>query len=126
MRVSVLVLDDVFDTGLAAILDTLDTANGLLPELARERTPFAVRLVGVRRRARTHCGLGVTLQPFETAGRRRPDVVIVPALGAKMPGQLLEALERRDVRDAGSLLRASVRQGVLLGGACTATFVMGA
>lgn len=124
MRLSVLVLDDVFDTGLSAVLDALDTANGLAAELGRESRPFSVTLVGVRRRARTHSGFQVSLQPFGAG--RRPDAVIVPALGAKMPAPLLEALGRRDVREACALLRSVSQQGVLLGAACTATFVLAA
>ncbi|HYV44171.1 MAG TPA: helix-turn-helix domain-containing protein [Myxococcaceae bacterium] len=124
MHISVLVLDDVFDMGLAAILDTLDTANGLAAEMSRAGPPFTVRRVGVRRRARTHCGLQTALEPV--ALRPRPDAIIVPALGAKVPTALAEALERRDVRDAGAVLREAAGARVLLGAACTATFVLGA
>jgi len=124
MHISVLVLDDVFDMGLAAILDTLDTANGLAVEMSRAAPPFTVRRVGVRRRARTHCGLRT---PLELARLRpRPDAIVVPALGAKAPAALVEALDRRDVRDAGELLREAAGADVLLGAACTATFVLGA
>jgi transcriptional regulator GlxA family with amidase domain len=120
----VLVLEDVFDTGLAAVLDTLDTANGLAGEVAGSGPPFSVRLAGVRRRARTHLGLQTALQPLALSPR--PDAIVVPALGAKTPAALSEALERRDVRDAGALLRQALGAGVLLGAACTATFVLGA
>src|SRR6185369_9001151 len=61
-----------------------------------------------------HLGLQTALAPASL--RPRPDAIIVPALGAKTPPALAEALERRDVRDAGALLRA----------ACTATFLLGA
>lgn len=124
MRISVLVLDDVFDTGLAVLLDTLDTANGLSSEFLRSGPPFDVRLIGVRRHIRTHCGFQVTVGTYEP--KPRPDVVLVPALGSKTPAALGEALERRDVHDAGALLRECVDARVRIGAACTATFVLGA
>ncbi len=110
MRIGVLVLDDVFDTGLAAILDTFDTANALASDAERAGPPFAVSAVGVRRRARTHHGMQVPLVAH--AGAPRPEVVVVPALGAKTPATLAEALGRRDVADACcALLRRLGRRG---------------
>jgi transcriptional regulator GlxA family with amidase domain len=120
MRVSVLVLDGVFDLGLAAVLDTLGTAG----ELASGNRPrFDLRRVGVRRQVRTSQGLHV---PVERAHPRdRPDVVIVPGLGAKTPETLNAALARRDVADAGDLIREWAARGALVGAACTGTFVLG-
>ena len=54
----------------------------------------------------------------------RPDAVLIPAIGAKMPGPLQDALKRRDVRDAGALLRQWSANGVLVEAACTGTFVL--
>jgi transcriptional regulator GlxA family with amidase domain len=51
-------------------------------------------------------------------------VVIVPALGCKMPDTLCAALARRDVADAGALLRRWAARGTLVGAACTGTFVL--
>jgi transcriptional regulator GlxA family with amidase domain len=121
MRIEVLVLDDVFDTGLAAVLDTLEIAAALAPT---GQTLFApkVTLVGMRRAVSTHQKLRVTVKP---AGRSKPDVVIVPALGAKTPEQLETALARRDVRDACASLRARAKAGALVAAACTGTFLLG-
>lgn len=124
MHVSVLVLDGVFDTGLAAVLDTLDTANALaVAEAPRPGPPFVVSVVGVRRSVRTHLGFQVPLVGIEPSPR--PDVVVVPALGAKTPDALGAALERPDVRDAGAALRECAAAGARVGAACTATFVLG-
>jgi hypothetical protein len=57
----------------------------------------------MRARARTHQGLQLPLDA--AAARRRPDVVIVPALGCKTPEALDAALGRRDVADAAAALR---------------------
>jgi transcriptional regulator GlxA family with amidase domain len=118
MRIDVLVLDGVFDLGLAALLDTLGTAN----DLGTEGSRVEVRTIGVRRRARTWWRLAVPLAPARGAA----DVTIVPALGCKTPGTIAAALERADVADAGALLRERARSGSLIGAACTGTFVLAA
>jgi transcriptional regulator GlxA family with amidase domain len=119
MQVCVLVLDGVFDTGLSAILDTLQTANELAE--GTRGAPFRVTVSGLRRRAKTQQGLQV---PLATLPRARPDIVIVPALGAKTPLTLAPALLRRDVAEAGSVLKAWSCGGTLVAAACTGTFVL--
>jgi transcriptional regulator GlxA family with amidase domain len=121
MRTQVLVLDGVFDVGLAAILDTLGTANDLAVD-GRVTERFGVERVGVRRRVRTQQGLSVPVSPV---GRgRRPDLVIVPALGCKTPERVDAALARPDVRDAVEWLRRCAADGVPVAAACTGTFVL--
>src|SRR5262245_65119788 len=102
MRVNVLALDDVFDLGLSAVLDAFQTANELIGMAGLAVPRFEVRTVGVRRAVKTSHGLSVPVQP---PGSRRPDCVVVPAIGFKMPGPLEAALARPDVRDASALLR---------------------
>jgi transcriptional regulator GlxA family with amidase domain len=121
MRVHVLVLDDVFDLGLSAVLDAFQTANELLEvsKIAVDR--FDVKTVAVRRRVRTSQGLLVPIHPFD---RRTPDCVIVPAIGYKMPAMLERALLRSDVQDAGHLLRNYAKRGATMAAACVGTFIM--
>ncbi len=121
MRVDVLVLDGVFDLGLSAVLDVFETANELIgmSELAVSR--FEVRTVGLRRTVTTSHGLRV---PVQTVGTRKPDCVVVPALGVKMPDALETALARPDVREGGAVLRQWARRGALMSAACIGTFVM--
>lgn len=123
MRVYVLVLDDVFDLGLSAVLDTLSTANDLA---ARQPdgggAPFDVQVVGVRRRVRTHHGLGVPVVP--ASGMRRPDAVIIAATGAKSPATVAAALERRDVADASELVLRWAKRGSRVCAACASTFIL--
>ena len=122
MRLHLLVLDGVFDLGLAALTDTLTTANELTGLLACAPAPLALTLVGVRRRVRTAQGLHVPVLPL--ASVRRPDVVLVPALGAKMPEALAARLARPDVADAAVALQWWSRAGAQIGAACTGTFVL--
>jgi transcriptional regulator GlxA family with amidase domain len=122
MRLHLLVLDGVFDLGLAALTDTLSTANELAATLAEPPAPIEITLVGVRRRVRTAQGLSVPVVP--AASVRRPDAVLVPALGAKMPDALAARLARADVRDAILVLQRWARGGAAVGAACTGTFVV--
>jgi transcriptional regulator GlxA family with amidase domain len=122
MRLHLLVLDGVFDLGLAALTDTLSTANALAGTLPDAPAPIELTRVGVRRRVRTAHGLTVPVVP--AASVRRPDVVLVPALGATMPEALAARLALADVADAAAVLRRWVRAGAAAGAACTGTFVL--
>jgi transcriptional regulator GlxA family with amidase domain len=122
MRVYLLALNEVFDTGLTTLLDTFGTANDLAESAGTSSTRFDVTVVGVRTRVHTSRGLSVPVRSATRLGC--PDVALVPALGAKMPETLRVALERRDVTDAQALLRRWSDSGTLVGAACTGTFVL--
>lgn len=122
MRIHILVLDGVFDLGLAALTDTLGTANQLAGSLAHAPSPVEVTLIGVRRRVRTAQGL--TVPVVSVHGAVKPDVVLVPALGAKMPDTLTARLAHADVADAAVALQQWSKAGAAAGAACTGTFVL--
>ena len=115
MRICVLIVDDVFDTGLTSILDTFDTAN----ELAGEKR-FDVRVASPRGRVKTHQGFTVPVEAVPA----RADLVIVPALACKQPDTILAALERPDVV---AMIEAVDKFGkkTRVAAACTGTFVLG-
>ncbi|MCI4680499.1 helix-turn-helix domain-containing protein [Rhodoblastus acidophilus] len=122
MIIYLLTLDGAFDTGLGALLDVFAVANELAESAGLATPRFSVTLLGVRKQVTTAQGLIV---PVVTGtGLPRPDMVIVPALGAKKPETLLIALQRRDVAEAGRLLRHWNGQGALIAAACTATFIL--
>ena len=121
MRVDILALDDVFDLGLSAVLDAFQTANELIAVSNLSVARFETRLVGVRSSVRSAHGLRV---PVAAIGRRTPDVVVVPAIGFKMPEPLERALARPDVRDAAAALRSWSRREVTTTAACIGTFVL--
>jgi transcriptional regulator GlxA family with amidase domain len=121
MKVAVLVLDDVFDLGLSAVLDAFQTANELIEAGALPVPRFDVRIFGVRARVRTAHGLQV---PIRSVGNWTPECVVVPAIGFKMPAPLERALARRDVADAGAALREWQAKDALMTAACIGTFVM--
>ena len=121
MRISVLALNDVFDTGLSTIIDAFGTANELAEATGLTSLRFDLSLVGVRRAVKTARGLAV---PVAAIGRRHPDCAIVPAIGFKMPEALGAALERTEVREAGEVLQRWARGGATMAAACIGTFVV--
>ena len=122
MRIHVLALGGVFDTGLATVLDVLKTADELAGKTESSRARWEVETVAVRRRVETFLGMRV---PVRLATKEdHPDVVLVPALGAKMPDTLAVALQQPDIAEACSLLRGYSERKVMVAAACTATFVV--
>src|SRR5262245_561079 len=124
MRIYVLALNEVFDSGLTTLLDTFGMANDLAASAGTPSTRFDVTVVGVRSRVYTSHGLSVPIRP--AARLARPDVVLVAALAATMPDTLPIALARRAITDAHALIRRWCGRGALVRGACTGTFVLAA
>jgi transcriptional regulator GlxA family with amidase domain len=122
MRIHVLALDRVFDTGLATTLDAFETANELAEMSGMGAPRFQVTIVGVRKTVKTSQGLNVPVVAAPT--RIVPDWVVVPAIGFKMPGPLEAALARANVSDAGKVLRGWAGRGASTAAACIGTFVL--
>jgi transcriptional regulator GlxA family with amidase domain len=122
MNINVLALDSAFDTGLAAVMDALSTANELAQMQGLGSLHFEVTLVGMRSRVKTALGMTVPVVPAEKAPL--PDWVVVPAIGYKMPDPLVQALQRSDVREAGDALHAWTGSGSRIAAACIGTFVL--
>lgn len=125
MLIYILALEGVFDIGLSSLMDVITTAKELAL-LEDSSVQLDVRLVGVRRKVLTAQGLSVpvALASNNASKLPMPDVVLVPALGAKMPVLLEQALMRRDVVDAVSVLKKWINAGASVGAACTGTFVL--
>ena len=122
MRISVLALDDLFDTGLTVLLDAFTLANKF-SALQMGGTPhFEVSVVGVRRRVRS--GQGFTIPVQTITPDLKPDWVIVPALNTGRPEQLVPALGRADVRKATAQLLRWHAQGVRLAASCIGSFIL--
>jgi transcriptional regulator GlxA family with amidase domain len=122
MKIYVLTLDGVFDTGLATVLDAFQTANELAEMSGLASPRFDVTIAGMRKSVKTSQGLAV---PVAAAPMRiAPDCVVVPAIGFKMPGPLQTALARSDVSEAGGALRSWAERGTVTAAACIGTFVL--
>ena len=121
MRIDIVALEGAFDLGLSALLDVFRTANELIEVGGFDVPRLEPRIVGVRKKVTTAQGFVVPVQAPTT---RAPQCVVVPAIGAKMPGPLEVALARPDVRDVGQLLQRRARQGAQITAACIGTFVL--
>jgi transcriptional regulator GlxA family with amidase domain len=122
MRIAILALDGLFDTGLAVTLDALCAANGLSVRMLNGAPHFQMTTVGVRKRVRS--GQGFTIPVQSIGPDLKPDWVIVPAIGATTPDKLLPALERADVRDALRQLQQWQADGALIAASCIGTFLL--
>lgn len=122
MRITLVALDGVFDTGLAALLDAFTTANELARLHGVPVSPFELTVAGTGRRVRTAQGLTLATTPFPL--RRAPDWVVVPAIGVKLPAPLVAALGAAQVRAAGEALRHWAGRGASVAAACIGTFVL--
>ena len=121
MKIDVLALNGVFDTGLAAVLDAFATANELAAAHGLKSIPFDVTVVGLRRRVRTNQGFHVPASPAHS--RAPADWVVVPAIGDRTPESLAPALAAPQVRDAAHVLRQWADAGAHVAAACIGTFV---
>jgi transcriptional regulator GlxA family with amidase domain len=122
MRIQILALDGVFDTGLATLLDTFGTANAVAEMTGVSSLRFRTTVAGLRKTVTTAQGLSM---PVVAAARgETPDVVVTPAINRITPEPLLRALESSQVRDAGDVLRKWSKAGALTAAACVGTFVL--
>jgi transcriptional regulator GlxA family with amidase domain len=122
MRIHILALNGVFDTGLAAVLDAFFIANALAEMTDMSSLRFDVKVVGLHKKITTAHGLSV---PVTAATRAHtPDAVVMPAPLYMKPEPLVRALASREVREAGAVLRKWSGRGALTATACIGTFVL--
>jgi transcriptional regulator GlxA family with amidase domain len=121
MKIDVVILDGVFDTGLAAVLDAFATANDLAAAQGLESVRFEATAVGLRHKVRSNQGFTVPVTPAR--GRPPADWVVVPAIGDRAPEPLAAALERPDAKAVARLIRQWADGGAQVAAACIGTFI---
>jgi transcriptional regulator GlxA family with amidase domain len=122
MRIFVLALDGVFDTGLTTVLDSLTMANGLGSATGVASVGFDITVVGMRPTVHTALGMQVPVRDMSSAPA--PDWVVLPALNRMTAEALVPVLGRDDVVDALGALRSWRSGGARVAAACTGTFVL--
>ena len=120
MRICVLAMEGVFDTGLTVALDAFSLANKFAARLMGGTPHFDVSLVSVRKKVHSGQGLAIPVQPISPA--LKPDWVIVPALSTGTPEQLIPALARPDMKQARAQLLAWHAEGARIAASCIGTF----
>ena len=122
MRIHILALNGVFDTGLSAVLDAFGTANTLAQMSGVSSLRFQLKVVGLHKSITTARGLSL---PVMAAARApTPDAVVMPAIFHMRPAPLVQALAGSEVREAGAVLRKWAGRGALTATACIGTFVL--
>ena len=122
MRISLLALDGLFDTGLMVILDAFGIANNFAARDAGATPLFEVSIVGVRKSVRSGHGLSIPVQTITP--NLKPDWIIVPALNTSTPERLVPALERRDVTQAKAQLLTWHADGAHVAASCIGSFLL--
>src|ERR1700761_6706825 len=122
MRILILALDGVFDTGLTAPLDAFTLANKFSAKLMGGSPHFDVSIVGVRKKVRSGQGFPIPVQPVPQDSK--PDWVIVPALNTGTPELLVPALARADMKQVRAQLLKWHAEGVQIAASCIGTFFL--
>jgi transcriptional regulator GlxA family with amidase domain len=122
MRVALIVLEDLWDTGLSVILDAFSLANTFSVQQMQGLPRFDVKVVGVRKRVRSGRGQPMTVEAISPD--LEPDWVIIPAIQKTTPDLLIPALGRPDVCAAKAQLIQWHRGGAQVAAACIGTFIV--
>lgn len=122
MRIHILALNGVFDTGLASVLDAFGTANALAEMTGVSSLRFRTKVVGLSKTVSTAQGL--SMRAAAAARAETPDVVVTPAINRITPEPLVQALASGEVGEAGAVLRKWSGRGALTAAACVGTFVL--
>ncbi|MGV8917860.1 MAG: GlxA family transcriptional regulator [Pseudomonas sp.] len=122
MRLTILAVEGVFDTGLTVLLDAFTTANELGALMLAGAPNFEISVVGMRKTVHTGLGLEVPVQAVNAD--TTPDWVIIPALNTKMPEPLIASLSRADMLDAKAQLLAWHSAGAQIAASCIGTFLL--
>ena len=121
MRVAVLVVDGMLDSGLTSVLDVFSGANALHAEAELSAPPFDVTVVGRTARVRTAHGLTVPARLWADARDDPPDLFVMPSVGVRTPAQVVDVVRRHP-----ALAHVSdwCEQGVGMAAACSGTFFL--
>ena len=121
MEIAILVVDGMFDSGLAGILDVLDNANALGEEIS-EPPSWNVTTVGFQPQVRTGAGHLVAAQPVEHV--EAADLLIVPARATRGPADVLDYVSGDKSLPVRKLLARTRARGTAIASACAGTFLL--
>lgn len=121
MRIALLAVDGVADSGLALIRDVFVAANLLGPRVNLDVQPFLVSVRASHPRVRTAYGLDLRAEPLHTVHHASTDVLITPSLGLLAADDIVREVSGSDTIGT---LRALHANGVALAGACSGTFFL--
>jgi transcriptional regulator GlxA family with amidase domain len=120
MRIAILAVDSMFDSGLAVILDVLATANALRAEAATAMPPFEVTVTGLEDEVRTGHALRLATTPLARLAAP-PDLLVMPAVGLRAPSEVVEIVRGHPALAHVVALHSA---GTALAAACSGTFFL--
>ena len=121
MRVGVVALDGMLDSGLTAMLDIMSTADQLASQVDVPGPVFEVVRYGPGEAVRTAQGLQLDTTPWPSAHEDPPELLVLPALGLRSPQAIVEAVRDHPVlRLVGTLFA----RGIRMAAACSGTFFL--
>ncbi|MEY9856016.1 transcriptional regulator GlxA family with amidase domain [Catenulispora sp. GAS73] len=121
MDIAVLVCEGAFDSGLASVLDVLDTANAMAEQLS-QAPRWQVTTVGFTERVRTAAGHVIECQSTDLA--ERADLLIVPAINQRAPEVLVELVSGEATKSERELVFETRARGAAVATACAGTFLL--
>ena len=120
MRITILALDGFFDTGLSVVREAFGVANKVGAMVGGPK--FDVSVVGLNKKVRSALGLSLPIQAITS--RLKPDWIVVPAVYAPMPKDMVAMLERPDVKAAKRELLKWRAAGVRIAASCMGVFIV--
>ncbi len=78
MKINILALDGVFDTGLATLLDTFAAANDMARRQSMNISRFDVQMIAMTGQVKSAHGLSIPAH--QASGLDYPDWIVVPAI----------------------------------------------
>lgn len=120
MRIAILALENLFDTGFTITREAFGLANNFAALAGTSK--FEVTVVGVRKNVKSCLGLTIPVKPI--APRQKFDWVYIPALATPRPEQLIPALSRPDVKDAIAQIQRWHKSGVKIAASCIGSFLV--
>ncbi|MFF3573041.1 helix-turn-helix domain-containing protein [Nocardia jiangxiensis] len=123
MEAAVLVIAGVADFGFAAVLETFNMANALLPELESPPAPWRVRTASLGTSVRSAHGHLVPTTPLDDLSGAI-DVMIIPAIGIPDAEGLVDLISAPANLPLLERISEAQQHGTHLAAACTGTFFL--
>ena len=120
MKVAVLAIDGMFDSGLSVVLDVLTSANALRSDVCGAPSPIEVTVLGIGESVKTGHGLHIHTTPAREFAPA-PDVVVIPAPGVKESHHVICIVADHPIL---SWITTMAEEGAALAAACTGTFFL--
>jgi transcriptional regulator GlxA family with amidase domain len=112
----------VFDSGLSAILDVLDTANTLRTQIDQPPQGWTVTTVGPKPHITTGAGHLVPARPLSEA--KTADLLIIPALAKCDADTLIRHVTGDELAPVREQIALAAEAGIPIYSACTGTFLL--